>query len=341
MELYDTRTLLGVMQEMEPPSTYWLDLCFPTEITFDTEEILFEKITNSRRLAPFVAPSAQGKPIYQRGGTVDVFKPAYVKPKDAVTPNRLLKKRPGELGMSTEMSPEQRYDAVVADIAAQHRDAITRRWEWLAAKAVIDGKVTVTGENYPETLVDFRRASNHTVTKGSGTWWTTSFDIIKDIETWRDRGRKAAFGSAFNRITVGADVWEVMRKNTDLLKLLDTQVRGTDGNFRTGIREGTEVEYMGRLSSSLDVYVYSDYYEEGGSIVPFMSPKDIVLTGPNVDGVRAFGAILDKQASLRPMPIFSKMYDEDDPSVTHILSQSAPLMIPVNPNATLKATVLE
>lgn len=340
--IYDTNTLLGVMEQVEPPSSYWLDLCFPTTMTFDTEKIEFEKITHLRKLAPFVAPTAQGRPIYTEGSKVDSFKPAYIKPKDPVTPSRMLRRKPGELLTPNPQSPQQRYNAAVADVIRQHREAIERRWEQMACEAVLTGKNTIVDEDYPERVVDYGRAANHTVVLGAGNWWTTSSDIVGALETWRTRVRKAAFGGPVNRVTMGPDVWEIVRKNADLVKLLDTQNRGTDANFRTGIREGLDVEYMGRLSGTLDVYVYSDYYQDSsGTAVPFMSSKSLVLTGPNVQGVRAFGAILDKKAGLRAMPIFPKMWDQEDPSVTHILSQSAPLMVPVNPNATLYAQVLE
>lgn len=339
--IYDTHTVLGVMEELEPVSSYWLDLCFPTTMTFDTEEIDFEKLTNLRKLAPFVAPTAQGRPIYSKGSTVRTFKPAYIKPKDAITPNRMLKRRPGELLNPVPMTPQARYNAAVADVARQHRDAILRRLEWMAAQSVINGSLVIADQDYPERVISFGRASNHTVTKGSGTYWTTSYDIIADIELWRTRMRRAAFGGPSNRLTVGAAVWDVMRRNTDLVKLLDTQIRGTDANFRTGIREGAEVEYVGRLSGTLDVYVYSDYYQaDNGDVVPFMSEKDVVLTGPNIQGVRAFGAILDNKAGLQAMAMFPKMWDSEDPAQTNLMTQSAPLTVPVNPNASLKATVL-
>ena len=98
----------------------------------------------------------------------------------------------------------------------------------------------------------------------------------------------------------------------------------------------------GRLAEGLDVYLYADYYvNNSNTAVPFMGTKEVVLSGPGVEGVKAFGAIQDIAANLTPIDIFTKMFDENDPSARFILSQSAPLMIPVNPNVTLKATVLE
>jgi len=65
--------------------------------------------------------------------------------------------------------------------------------------------------------------------------------------------------------------------------------------------------------------------------------NEVLLGSRAVDGVKAYGAILDVN-SLEPADIYPKMWDQEDPSARYIMSQSAPLMIPVNPNATVKAT---
>lgn len=342
IKLQDTSTLLGIMREFQPVSNYWLNLCFPTTVTFEDESIDFEKLSSKRKLAPFVAPSTQGRPIYSEGGEVKRFKPAYVKPKDAVVAGRQMQRRAGELTAGTPMSPGARFNAVLADILRDHRDSIERRWEYLAAQAIINGAVTIVDEDYPERVVSFGRDAGHTVAlSGLSRWDQSGANILGNLESWRSTVRRASFGGVTNTLTVGGDVWDVMRKDQTLLKQLDTNVRGTNANFNSGLREGTEVEYVGKLNGTLDVVVYSDYYQQSdGTTVPFMSAKDIVLTGPGVSGVRAFGAIQDKKAGLRAMPIFSKMWDQEDPSATFVMSQSAPLMVPVNPNCTFKATVL-
>lgn len=340
--IYDTDTLLGVMADMPPVPSYWLDLLFPTVMTFTDEYIDFEKLSPARKLAPFVSPSAQGKPLFSEGSTVTRLKPAYVKPKDAVNPGRMLKRRPGELVALRPQSPQQRYNAIVADITREHRESIMRRWEWLAAQAAIYGTVTISGENYPERVVDFQRSAANTVAlTGTSTWNGTEADILGNINAWRHQIRIAPFGGPTNRLTVGADAWDAMSKNPAVLKQLDTQMRGTNADLNTGVREGLSVEFVGRLSGTLDVYVYSDYYQqEDGSAVPFMSSKDVVLSGPNFNGVQCFGAILDAKAGFQALPVFPKMWDENDPPVTFVMTQSAPLMVPVNPNNTLRATVL-
>lgn len=347
-QIYDSATLLGVYwadDYMQPPENYWLSNFFTTEVQFDTEEIDFSKISDVRKLAPLVVPTAQGVPIYSAAERLASVAPAYIKAKDPVTATRMIRRAAGlgELGRGrTRLSPAARYGAIVADILRQHRYAVERRWEWMASKAVIDGKVTLKDDRYPERVVDFMRDPNHTIAlTGGAQWGQSGVSILGSIQAMRQMVRKAKFGGVTNRLTVGADVWEVMVKDPEIREFLNVQFKsGTNINLKLGMREGLEVEYVGNIET-LEVYVYSDYYETpDGTAVPYMSSKDVVLTGPSIRGVRAFGAIQDKKANWQALPVFSKMWDEEDPSATMILTQSAPLMVPVNPNASLRASVL-
>lgn len=347
--LYDTSTLLGVVRDremMEPPSNYWLGM-FGSEVQFDDEFVDFGRIQENRKIAPLVVPTAQGVPIYSAAEQVNRVKPAYVKPKDAVTATRVIRRVAGfgELAPDAQaMSPQMRYMAIVADILRQHRRAIERRWEWLASEAVQGGAVTLEGERYPKTIVDFQRAAGHTVTLTPGTYWgDAGVSIIGLLEDWKKAMRRSKHGGVPNRITVGTDVWDEMRADTELRELLNADYKSQSNgmNLNLGVMEGLDVEYVGKISGTMEVYVYSDYYElADGTVTEFMSPQDIVLTSPAMNGVRCFGAIQDVDAQFQPLSMFPKMWNEHDPSVTFVMTQSAPLMVPMSPNATFKATVV-
>lgn len=345
-KLWDTHTLIDVYRETETPSTYWLDLLFPNEISSTDEYIDFEKIPRAgRKLAPFVAPLSQGRPIYEEGGRVGRFKPAYIKPSDPVTPTRALKRRPGTLLRPDAADQRARYDAIKVDILAYHRNAIERRWEWLAARAAIDGKVLIDGDDYPAKLVDFGRAAGHTIVLGTGARWGDAGVSIKaNLSAWSNMMHLAEFGGRPNRLTVGVDVWAVMESEMEeggeLFGLLRTDIRGSSVDLRRDLIGTDEATLVGRLGT-LDVYVYNDYYTVGGAVTPFMSSKDIVLSGPAVEGYRCFGAIQDVFAQFQALPIFPRDYIiPGDVALEQIVTQSAPLMVPMNPNATLKATVV-
>jgi hypothetical protein len=42
---------------------------------------------------------------------------------------------------------------------ADQIDMLNRRLEWMAAQALVNGTVTITGDGFPTTLVDFGRDS--------------------------------------------------------------------------------------------------------------------------------------------------------------------------------------
>lgn len=341
--MYDSHTLLGVQENLDPMPSFFLDTFFGEEMRFDSEYIDLERIDNANRtLAPLVVPTAEGVPMYSRSAEARRFRPAYLKPKDPVTPSRAVKRMPGE-ALGGSMSMQAREDAIVADILATHRGAIERRWEHMAARAVIDGTVTLKGDDYPETVIDYQRDPGHTVTLSSGNGWNESgADIVGNINDWREAVRRAKFGGPTNRLILGKNVVGHFTADEKVRELLDTQIRGTEGNtLNIGVRSMEEVEYIGRFNGGLDVVAYSGFYEdENGDQVDILDPDSIVLAGPGIRGVRCFGAIMDRQAQYQPASMFPKMWEQEDPAGLWIMTQSAPLMVPMAPNNTLKAKVI-
>lgn len=348
--LYDTHTLLGVMRDndmMMPPSNYWLSLAFGRTVQFTDEYIDFSKLAENRKLAPLVVPTAQGVPIYSAAEKHTRVKPAYVKPKDPVSASRVIHRVAGlgELNSGPAMSPAARYAAIVGDILRQHRRAIERRWEWLAANAVIYAQVVLEDDRYPRTVIDFERNADHDIVLDPGSrWGDNGVSILSMIEGWKRKARRARHGGPLNRITVGIEAWEVMRADEEIRDLIKTDYRPAQQgglNLNFGVMEGLDVEYVGRLNNTTDVYVYSDYYQtEDGTVEEFMDPRDVVMTGPNIMGIQCFAAIQDINANFAPLAIFPKMWPEQDPSATFVMSQSAPLMVPLNPNASIRARVI-
>lgn len=341
--IYGTRDLLGVMYDdaVDAPSDFWLRNFFPGAHTSDKEEIVFEQITGRRRLAPFVRPTSVGQPIWTRQGSdVKSFKPAYIKSKDSVRPVDHTQRQPGDLLTATPRTPLQNFNAEVARISMYHRDTIHRTWDYMAAQATIMGEVDINYEDGHSVTVDFGRDPSLTVLKGAN-YWDSNYDILGDIETYAMAMADAEFGGIPDTLIVGTDVWAVMRTNTKLKDLMDLNYKRSDVNLARGLLLPTDrrskLRYAGEIGDGIAVWVYNDYYVDNtGTSVPFMSPKEFVLIDSNFEGVKAYGAILDKKANLQPLPVFPKMWDDEDPSATHIMTQSAPLMIPVYPNRSFR-----
>lgn len=350
--VYEPSALFAVIREAQPINTFFSQF-FQSRYLSTDEWIEMGRISSRRKLAPFVLPTAQGVPIYSVGEEVRRFKPAYIKPKDPVSPSHQLRRRvgTGELtapGAGSRETPASRFNATVADILLTHRESILRRLEWMRAKAILDGMVTISGPGYPETVVDFQRPGGHTITLGVGArWGDAGVSILADIKAWRQIVRDAPFGGYTDMLTVGPDVWAVMQEDEEIQDLLSTQVRDQRTTvINRGLMESrpdVAAEYVGSISGVLDIYVYSDWYEDPanpGTPVNLMDPRDVLLSGPNVEGVEAFGAILDNTANFEPVEMYPKMWQENDPPNLFIMTQSAPIAVPTRPENTLKARVL-
>lgn len=339
----DTRTLLGFYRDVPAPINYFRNLLVSRVFTSTDEFIDFGKITRTRKLAPLVIPTAQGRPIFSEASAVGTFKPAYLKPKDPITPSRVLKRRPGEniFALNT-LTPYQRYLSILGDILTEHRESIDNRIEWLVSQAALYGKVTLSSPDYPTRIVDFQRDPSHTVTlTGAGVVWSdVDAPIVTQLNAWAEKVRRAPFGGPVTRVTIGKNVVEPFLANKQVLATLDLQKRGTDGTPPSSIRTGDYSEMIFKLGR-LEIWTTSDFYTApDGTTQEYMHPDAVFLSGPNIEMVEAYGAILDFDAQLQAMPVWPKQWKNEDPSATFVMTQSAPLAVPVNPNNTLLAYVL-
>lgn len=164
-ELWQTRKSLGVIRARKAETFHYKQF-FTKGFRSTDEWIDFEKLPiRGRKLAPFVLPLGRGRGIYDDTSRAYRFKPAYTKLEDQIDPLRLLTMAPGidsSMLNPNDLTPMQRNELLKAAITFDHVAAIERRWEWLRAKAINDGKVTIVYDDGTSVLVDFQRDSDHT-----------------------------------------------------------------------------------------------------------------------------------------------------------------------------------
>lgn len=355
-ELWDTNRFLGVYRDIKSDPLYWTQW-FPYEIRSNDEWIDFEKMpVEGRKLAPFVMPLARGASVYEDTGTAFRFKPAYIKLEDQIDPLMPLRRRVGiDSNMSqmpVELSPEQRLTLIRAAMTQSHYRAINRRFNWMAATALRDGAVTISGENYPTVLLDFKRAANHTVTLTAGNrFGETGVSIVDFFQLVLDRMTQADFGGVPTRATMGGGVWAVIRKDEEFLKHMDVNLRGGNITIERGLVSGETVFKVGTMTvggssgQSIELWVDNSTYldPDTGIATRYIGNHQILFTASpdTVSGTRAFGRIIDRSAGWEALPIFPKNWvTQGDVEVEYITHKSAPLFVPINPNATLLANVI-
>lgn len=336
---YDTSTLLSVVNQLQPFEPFLLTMFFPEVVNFETSTIDFDVVSDNMELAPFVSPLVAGKADKANGGTLLKFKPAYIKPKEVVDPERVIKRRAGEpLGGGGLMSPDAKRNAIIADILENQRKRIMMTKEWMAAQALLTGKVIVAGEDYPEVEVDFQRAAANTVTlAGILTWDAANLataDPLGDIEDWGAVAEAPITKLVFDKLA-----WKDFIRFQAVKDLLDTR-RGSQSQLELGPDNGRNFSYKGMLGADIECWVYSGYYKDAAGVKQnYMLDNTVIAGSGAVEGVRAHGAILDSAAGYRAMEFFPKNWMQDDPAAEYVMSQSAPLMIPKRPDAIVTATV--
>jgi len=336
---YETWELDEMVRAIERPNPFLLRMFFPNVREMEAASIEFDVVEGGRRLAPFVSPKVQGKPMRSRGYKTMHFRPAYIKPKTLVTPDQGFARRPGE-PYGGQLSPRQRIDRLVAEALAEHDEMITNRLEAMAAEALTTGSITVAGEDYPTVVVEFGQNANLRKELESGDQWDQSdADPLADIEELALDIRQYSYGAVADTVVMDGKAWNLLRQriasSADLKVQFDNSLRLGSSSAELGPRNDVDGEFVGRLAGRFDVYVYDGTYEDENGEARKYIPDYHVIVGSRagVQGTQYFGAILDIEAGLVPSRHYPKTNVLFDPSAIEVLSQSAPLVAPKRPNA--------
>lgn len=345
--LYSTAELIGIQRMPETPRDFWTQF-FPRVVTSDKQEVMFDDLgLEDRRLAPFVLPTQQGRVMTDRGFQTRSFKPPYLKPKHIVDATKAVARMAGER-LTGELSLAQRFELHTAMRLLEQRRMIERRWDVMACQAIMDAQLIISdNEDYPEPVaLNFGRHASLTYALTGGARWSpgNSPSPLTDIAVAR-RNAYERSGYAVTTLIFGLDAWTWFTSNSEVAALLSNQRRGGNSDFRQAtLSAGEPFAYEGFISGPdgiggrLDLWTYGGTYENSTGTQVRYVPNNVVVGVGQVDGVRAFGAIMDRR-SLVPAEMFPKMWEEEDPSVTYCMTQSAPLMVPMRPNGSFKITV--
>lgn len=336
-DLFSTNVMMGVVGALITPPQFLLNRYFTAIQTEQSEEIHFDVLDKTRRLAPFVSPVVQGKIVQGQGFTTKTFKPAYIKDKRVFDANRPFKRAAGE-AIGGALSPVDRQRMIVANELVDQMDMINRRLEVMAGEALRTGAVTITGDLYPTANVSFGRNASLAVTlTGGNRWGQAGVNPLNLLQDWAQTVLQLS-GSMPSDVIMTVDAWKIFRADSEVQKRLD-QFRGNSTMVQDAqIAEGGV--FMG-VVDGFNIYVYSGWYVDDNGVEQPILPAGTVLMGSSqIQGVRAFGAIRDEEAGFQATPYYPKSWVEKDPSVRYLLMQSAPLVVPTRVNASFAATVL-
>lgn len=337
MDIFSTQVLSKVVERLRTPPSFLLDTFFPNVQTSDKEEILFDVTDSKPRISPFVSPLLPGKVVDSGGYRTKSFKPAYVKDKRRFDANIPYKRVAGET-IGGSLSPSQRYERALATTLTDQLDNLTRREEVMAAEILRTGKVIVSGDGYPAQTVDFGRDEELTkALSGSATWESSGVNPVDDLEDWAITIQDKS-GVVAKTVVMDPQAWKIFRSNSIVQKYLDIR-RGTNNTINIDphiISESEKASYAGSIGD-FAIWVYNDtYIDDKGKTCKLLPEKTVILGSKDgLEGTRCYGAIHDEKANWTATRYFTKSWLEEDPSVRWLLLQSAPLVVPYRPNASM------
>ncbi|MDD9340305.1 MAG: major capsid protein [Providencia heimbachae] len=348
MNIFDTNVLVQVVPNLMTSQNWLLDKFFPNVVESDTAEISIDVDVGLRRMAPFVSPLVEGKLVESRKFQTNSFTPAYIKDKRAPDLRKPIRRQIGERVGGQYTAAEREMLNLQFELTDQI-DMVNRRLEWMAASALVSATVTVTGEGYETKVVDFGRASELTVTLSGSDKWPTQIDAGKtntkptdDIEDWAQRLLKNS-GTVATDIVFTTKSWKAFRLDTTIK---DNAITFPALNpFGNQINAGTQIQkgavYKGRWGN-YDLWLYNDWYIDPIDKIekPMIPDGSVIMSGADLMGTRAFGAIIDPAFEYGPMAYAPKSWLENDPAQRFLMMQSSPLVIPSRVNAALCATVV-
>jgi hypothetical protein len=295
MDMFDTRTMLGMVTEGNKDATTFLrDRYFKNRRTFSTTKIDIDIVgAGDRKIAPFVNPKIGGVVVDRQGYKTNTYEAPEIAPMRVTTAEELLKRSAGE-ALYSGKTPEERAAEQLGKDLSDLDDLITRREEAMCAEALFSGSVTIKGEGYDEVINYWGANIADQPTTTLGAKWDAEAvnggDIMSDLRSIR-RGMIQKAGITPSEIVCGTDVIDVLVDKLAAAGALDNR-RVDLGQINPQMLPNG-VTYWGYLKdSALDIYSYDSWYVNAEGVeVPFVPANKVLLGSPKVATTLAYGLV--------------------------------------------------
>lgn len=334
IDLYDPRTMMEALHQAYPAQTFLRDLFFSNHDPVETEHIDIDIVKGGRKMAPFVHPMKSGTVMERDGYTTNSYKPAMIKPKRPATVVDWQKRLPGE-AVYSGTSPAERASKLYTQDLMFLDEIITRREEWMCAKALFTGQVPQKGEGidevvaYPLTITTLDADDKF---DGDS---SAPLAYLRDVR----RSMVQVSGIAPNTAVFGKEAFDAFLNNTEVQKYADKNkilFAEVEPQLDVGGLEKMGVIYWGYLKDSgLHIYTYDEWYvDDDTGLEAAMVPGEYVLLGnPAARTTLYYGAWTEAVKETNSVITvvgerYAKSWVEDDPSVRWVQMISRPLPVP-------------
>jgi hypothetical protein len=301
-----------------------------------------------RRIAPFVNPKSQAKPIEKIGYKTNTFETPLLKPKDVTTVEDISVRIPGE-NVYGGLTKEERAVYLLSEKLQEFNDMNLRREEWMASRAMLTGIIPVIGEGVNYTI-DFGFTNKKTLTGTDK--WDSNGDPLEDIDEWvlicQQNGyhtpdiclMEQKVYNAFMKRIIALKYTEQISQNLNVIQLNPLQL-------------SENVIYGGKIIKyNIDIYIYNEWFIDDWTDPanpieqPIVPAGTVMLASTRAKAVIYYGEITITDASA-PNGFRSiigeraaQTWIEEDPASRFLALHSRPLTAPQEVDSWLVATVL-
>ncbi len=291
-DIFEPRTMQKLIRRMPPTHTFLKSTFFKKTVTFTTEKVDVDFKKGNRALAPFVHRRIGGKTVPNTGYSTKTYTPPYIAPDTITTVDDLLKRIAGE-SIYNGFTPAERAVKKMSEDFAKLDEMITRREEWMCAKAIFEGEIPVVGEALNETI-DFNFTNRETLT-GTKKWNAKDANRLADLKRWRKTVQKNGFVNC-NICIMSDDVADVFINSEEVKSLLDIKAYDLAVIKPKELPDG--VTYIGTLRGyGLDIYSYNEWFlddwtdPEKPTEKPLVPEGTVALLSTKADYSMYYGAV--------------------------------------------------
>lgn len=344
INIYTPRYLAEVVRQAPPVHTFFLNTFFTNIKTFHTERIDIDIKKNGRKMAAFVHPVIGGKVMPDLGYTTESYKPPLINPSKVTTADQLMSRMPGE-SLYGGKTPAQRGAEKLAEDYTELNSATTRREEWMAVQAIMEGRIAVKGEGVDE-VIDFGFTNKKSLT-GTAQWGKGAAKILDNLDDWEGEVLTNGFTNV-DMVIMGKDALRAFLADADVQKNLDNRRVEMGLIHPKDLANG--VRYIAHLNKpNVDIYEYREVYVDDWTVpgtettLPLMPANKILMISSTANYMLAYGACTyiednDQWVTAESNRVL-RSYVEHRPDRRMLELQARPLPIPDKADSWLVATV--
>ena len=345
INIYTPRYLAEVVRSAPSVHTFFRDKFFTNVKPFSTKRVDIDIVKGDRRMAAFVHPRAGGQVLAEGGYTTESYAPPLLNPYDVTTADQLMDRLPGE-DLYSGMTPAQRAAQKLMDEYKRLNDAATRREEWMAVQAIVNGSIPIVGKGVNETI-SFGLTNTVTLTS-TARWGQSAAKPLDNLEDWADTVLVNGFANV-DMCIMGKTALRHFLADETVLKRLDN--RRVEMGLVSPRDLPNGVKYIGHLNKpNIDIYTYAEVYlddwtdPDNPATNPLVPDNKVILIPSNPGFMLAYGActyIDDASGNWQTAQTarLLRSYVEHHPDRRMIELQAHPLPIPDKADSWLVATV--